>query len=195
MAVCFLTSTDGSTIVGLDSTTSVTYTRTVSVTKNTMFSGVKISDHAHPDLPIINFSGVVTSSKIRNTYPSPQEFRSLVDELIDSQEVMEFFGTDDGSIPDLDSCYITSFDVTRDATYSNSLLCNISLMQLDISNAVTATTITAPAVSTDGQLADNPDSASDGSKTDNTPEVRQTVARQLGVSLSDLASGNIQPTP
>ncbi|MCP3683342.1 MAG: hypothetical protein GY861_11695 [bacterium] len=189
MAVVFLRSLDGSTVISMDAVTSASYTRTVDVTTSTVFDGSKRSDHVHPNLPSVSFSGVVTTSKVRNTYPSPSDFRRLVDELIDSFELMTFYGTDDGAIPDIDNCYITSFSVERDTTYSDSLLANVTLQQLDISTALTATTITTPRSDTNDQLADNPSKSSDGTKTENTTETDKTIAKQLadqGINAVDL---------
>ena len=183
MAVVFIRSLDGSTVISMDAVTSATYTRSATVSTSTMFNGSKRSDNVHSNLPIVTFTGVVTSTKIRDSYPSPALFRAFLDELIDSYEVMSFYGTEDASIPDLDNCYITSFDVTRDVEHSNGLVANVTLQQLDISNAVQATTITAPATE---EVADNPDKASDGTKTEIKPVIPSTIGFD--------ASGQTNPT-
>lgn len=184
----FIKNSDGSTIIGMDAVEMVSYTRSVNVSTSTMFNGVSISDHARSTLPVITFNGVVTNTKLDQKFLKPSDFRKAVDSLIDSGELMSFFGTRDGAIPNLKRCYITSFEVARGVSEADSLLATISLQQLDISNALQTTTFTAPALVTDGQMAGNPDSSKSGSKTENTKEVRKTVLKSLGVSIADAAS-------
>jgi hypothetical protein len=188
MSAVFLRSLDGSQIIGLDATSAVQYSRKVNVSTSTMFNGSKLSDNVHPDLPVIQIEGVISSFKMRDTYPQPAEFRRLLDELVDSYEVLNFFGTDDGAIPDINNCYITDFNLTRDVEHSNSLAVSISIQQLDFSNSISATTITKPAESTDGQMADNPTKAKEGTTTNNTPQVF-TVLENINKNLSSATSG------
>jgi hypothetical protein len=172
----------------MDAVEMVSYNRSVNVSTSTMFNGVSISDHARSTLPVITFNGVVTNTKLDQKFLKPKDFRKAVDSLIDSGELMSFFGTRDGAIPNLKRCYITSFEVSRGVSEADSLLATISLQQLDISNALQTTTFTAPALATDGQMAGNPDSSKSGSKTENTKEVRKTILKSLGVSIADAAS-------
>lgn len=181
MAV-YIRSLDGSTIIGMDAVEVVSYERSANVTTSTIFNGARRSDHVHSNLPVISFNGVVTTTKVRNTYPSPRDFRKALDTLIDSYELLSFFGTRDGAIPDLNRCYLTSFNVTRDTDHGDSLLASVTLQQLDINDSLQATTLTVPAQSTEGQLAGNPNNASEGTKTENTQEVRSTIARRLADS-------------
>lgn len=177
MGAVFIRSLDGNTVISLDAISSVTYARTAEVTTSTMFNGSKLSDNVHANLPTVSFQGVVTSFKMRDTYPSPTEFRRLMDELLDSYELMTFYGTDDGAIPDLNNCYIIAFNVTRDVDRSNALLADVTIQQLDISTSISATTITKPAEATDGQMADNPSKSKDGTTTENSEKTRRTVAQ------------------
>lgn len=144
MSVCSIKSLDGKTLLVLDATEDIEYSRQVAITKNTVFSGSQISDNVNPELPVITFSGVVSYFKVRDTTPSPTKYRKEIDKLIDGKELMSFTGTADNSIPSLKNCYIQNFSVSRDSTVSNGLYVTITLMQLDISTAVSATHISAP---------------------------------------------------
>jgi hypothetical protein len=183
----FIKNTDGSTVIGMDAVEVVTYSRSVNVSTTTMFNGSKISDHARSDLPVITFNGIVTNTKVDQKFLKPNEFRKALDTLVDSGQLMSFYGTRDGAIPNLKRCYITSFEVSRGVTEEDSLLATITLRQLDINNSLQKTTLYAPSQATDGQMASNPDSSKSGSKTENTKEIRKTVLKAAGVSLADAA--------
>lgn len=181
----FIKNSDGSTVIGMDAVEMVTYSRNVNVSTTTIFNGAKISDHARSDLPVITFNGIVTNTKIDKKFLKPSEFRKALDSLVDGGELMSFYGTRDGAIPNMKTCYITNFEVSRGITEEDSLLATISLRQLDVNNSLQKTTLYAPSQATEGQMADNPDSSKSGSKTENTKEVRKTVLKSLGVSISD----------
>jgi len=183
----FIKNTDGSTVIGMDAVEVVTYSRSVNVSTTTMFNGSKISDHARSDLPVITFNGIVTNTKVDQKFLKPNEFRKALDTLVDSGQLMSFYGTRDGAIPNLKRCYITSFEFSRGVTEEDSLLATITLRQLDINNSLQKTTLYAPSQATDGQMASNPDSSKSGSKTENTKEIRKTVLKAAGVSLADAA--------
>ena len=183
----FIKNNNGSTVIGMDAVEVVTYSRSVNVATTTMFNGAKISDHARSDLPVITFNGIVTNTKVDQKFLKPNEFRKALDTLVDSGQLMSFYGTRDGAIPNLKRCYLTSFEVSRGITEEDSLLATITLRQLDINNSLQKTTLYAPSLATDGQMASNPDSSKSGSKTENTKEIRKTVLKAAGVSLADAA--------
>jgi hypothetical protein len=185
MSVVHLLDVTGSTVIGLDATSSASYSRTVEVSTSTMFDGSKRSDNVHPNLPSVTFQGIVTSVKVRDTYPDPTAFRKALDELVDSYELMTLYGTDDKAIPDLDNCYITSFNVTRDAEHSDALIADVSVQQLDITSAVTASTVTVPK---NDQNVDNPSTSQDGVTTENTSTIETTIGRGAIGSLTGFTS-------
>ena len=164
LGLVYLSSVDGTTVIALDATESVDWMRSVSVSKSTIFNGAKVSDNIHPDLPSVSFSGVVSFSKIRDDFPTPDRFMVLANQLIDSYQPMTLYGTTDGAIPDLAQCYITDLSVNRGMTTADALAVNISLQALDITTSISATTITQPSVKTNGQLSDVSDTGT-GSKT------------------------------
>ena len=172
MSVCWLNSLDGSTILILDATQTIQYSRTVDVSTNTIFNGSKISDNVCPQLPVVTFTGISTYMKTRKYYPSPTEYRYYIDELIDSQEVFTFNGSDDWAFPSLNNCCITSFTADRKGTSWKDIEVSITIRQLDISTAATATTISTSSSSTkkttdEGQNDSSSDTSS-GSTTDYT---------------------------
>lgn len=165
LGLVYLTSVDGTTVIALDATESVDWVRSVSVSTSTIFNGAKISDHVHPDLPSVSFSGVISFSKIRDDFPTPDKFMVLANELIDSFQPMTFYGTEDGAIPSLAQCYITDLSVNRGMTTANALAVNISLQAIDISTSIEVTRVTQPSVKTNGQLSDEANTG-DGTKTE-----------------------------
>lgn len=186
----FLTGKAGQITITLDAVENVNYSRNVNVSTTTMFNGAKISDHARSELPVVTFNGIVTRTKVDNQYRlSPTEFTKAMDTLVDSGELMSFYGTQDGAIPNLKRCYITNFVVGRDSETSDSIKVTISLQQLDINNALQKTTLYAPSQATDGQMASNPDNSKSGSKTENTAAVR-AVLRKKGIRGVKEINGN-----
>lgn len=155
--VVFLLSKDGETVLILDATTNMTYSRSAQLAKNTLQNGVKVSDHYHPNLPTVTFSGLISDSKIRGrSSPPVAEYRRLIEELIDTATVFTLFGTWDNSIPSLANCVITSFDVTKGTSNLNSLEVVITVEQIDFGMRATLdslTTVKVPAKVTEGQLA------------------------------------------
>ncbi len=181
----FIKNNDGSTVIGMDAVEMVTYSRNVNVSTTTMFKGGNISDHARSELPVITFNGIVTNTKVDQKFLKPNEFRKALDTLVDSGQLMSFYGTRDGAIPNLKRCYITNFEVSRGITEEDSLLATITLRQLDINNSLQKTTLYAPSQATDGQMSSNPDSSKSGSKTENTKEVRNTFYKSTGLSVAE----------
>ena len=181
----FIKNNDGSTVIGMDAVEMVTYSRNVNLSTTTMFNGAKISDHARSELPVITFNGIVTNTKVDQKFLKPKDFRQALDNLVDSGQLMSFYGTRDGSIPNLKRCYITNFEVSRGISEEDSLLATISLRQLDINNSLQKTTLYAPSQNTDGQMTSNPDSSKSGSKTENTKEVRKTFFKSTGLSIAE----------
>lgn len=182
LGLVYLTSLDGTTVIALDATESVDWMRSVSVSTSTIFNGAKISDHVHPDLPLVSFSGVISFSKIRDDFPTPDKFMILANELIDSFQPMTFYGTEDGAIQSLAQCYITDLSVNRGMTTSDALAVNISLQAIDISTAIEVTRVTQPSVKTNGQLSDEADTGN-GTKTNASGVQFTQLAIQEGLNV------------
>ena len=185
LGLVYLSSVDGTTVIALDATESVDWMRSVSVSKSTIFNGAKVSDNIHPDLPSVSFSGVVSFSKIRDDFPTPDRFMVLANQLIDSFQPMTLYGTTDGAIPDLAQCYITDLSVNRGMTTADALAVNISLQALDITTSISATTITQPSVKTNGQLSDQNDTGT-GSKEEVTKQTLLKALASSGITITDL---------
>lgn len=189
--VVFLLSKDGETLLVLDATEEISYSRSASLSENTLQSGVKVSDHYHPDLPTVTFSGLISDSKIRDTSPSVKDYRRLIEELIDSATPFTLYGTWDGSIPSLDNCVILNFDAVKGSGNLNSLQVVITVKQIDFGmraelDSITAVTI--PAKSTEGQLAKDGD-VKTGTKTGIDP-VSGLAYTQLNNERILAGSGN-----
>lgn len=188
MAVCWLSNSDNSTILILDATESLQYTRSADVSTSTIFSGAQKSDNVTPRLPIVTFSGITTYTKIRDTYPDPKEYRQGVDSLIDSQELMTFHGTSDNVIPSMDNCYITNFTGERSDKTSSGLQVTITIQQLDLSTAATSTTIenVGDAAMADGDNGQNGNksSTSTGSTTEKPMTLSATGISAVGKLFS-----------
>jgi len=161
MSVVFLLDKE-SNILTFDAVTQVEVSRTAALTKNTVQSGKVLTDNYHSEKPIISFSGLVTSSKLRNIAPTPEVFIRLMDKLIDTKEVFTLYG--DGVIPDFDKCFITSFSYVKGLSNLDSLECAIAIQQVDIGEKAKLDVI-APTKATGGQLASTSDTGT-GSKTE-----------------------------
>lgn len=167
--------------VALDVVSDVVYSRSGQPTTSTIFNGAKISDHYRPDLPTLNIQGVVTAIKTRTseTYLTPSEFDTFINELMESQSLLTFIGTSDQAIKDMSNVVISSYSETRNVKYSDSLKITLTLQQLDISNAAKKTT-----VSSNSNLSDKPTKASEGKTTDKTKDVKS------GLSYTNAAQAN-----
>lgn len=187
LGLVYLMSVDGTTSIALDATESVDWAKTVSVSTSTMFAGTQTADHVTPTLPEVSFSGIVSFSKVRDleTTHNPDKFMVLCNELIDSFQPMTFIGTEDGAIPALPQCYIKNISVNRGLTTSNALTVNISLQSLDITNSISATTITQPSIKTNGQLADKTKTGS-GGKEEVTKKTLLASLAKAGYTIPDL---------
>lgn len=176
MAVVYLFS--GDTLIALDATTNVSRTISAQTTSTTIQNGSNISDHYHSSLPTISFSGVITNSKsARQNTPDLESFTTLVDQLIASKVPFTLYG-DDGGIPDLDLCLITSFAVSKDVTNFDSLQVSITVSQIDISRPSQLNKVTLPSVKTLGQLASKKEKGT-GSKTNADDKYTQAKLKEL----------------
>lgn len=193
MAVVFLYAKDGETLIALDATTNVERSRSASLTKSTIQSGATVADHYHADLPITNFSGVITDSKIRNVTPSVRDFANLVDELIDSKEPFILYGTPDGAIPDMKDALITSFSILRDTNHLNSLVVNFTVGQADIGMSAKKEGVTLPSKTTEGQLASGKKSGT-GTKTEASIPYTQAKEKQLKKNAPPTTPPVTEPT-
>lgn len=162
--VVFLLSKDGNRVLELDATSEMTYNRSAVTSDNTMQSGVKLSDHYHPSLPVVTFSGVITDSKINNRNPiSVATYRKEIEKLMDSATQFTLFGTWDDSIPSLDNCVITQFDCTKGLSNLNSLSVTMTVKQIDFGMRPTKDTLT-PSQALQGQ-ADSKGKTKSGTST------------------------------
>jgi len=157
--VVFLLAKDGTTVLVLDVTSSMEVTRSASVAQHTLQSGVKVSDHYHPDLPSINLVGTINQTKVRNDSPAPEDYITLVNQVIDDVVVFTLYGTEDRMVPSFDNCVITSFSYMKEG--KDSLAVNLSIQQLDFgmkASLDTLTTVTvSPSAGTGSSLAGTTD--------------------------------------
>jgi hypothetical protein len=164
--VVFFLAEDGVTLLILDVTSSMEVARAASTTMKTLQSGVKVSDHYHPDLPMINITGTINSTKIRNVAQTPANYVKLINQSMDNSVVFTLYGTEDGLIPSFDNCVITNFTYLKEG--KDSLEVNLSVQQLDFGMKATLdslTTVTvSPSSDTGSSLAGKTDPKT-GSKT------------------------------
>lgn len=164
--VVFFLAEDGVTLLILDVTSSMEVARAASVATNTLQSGVKVSDHYHPDLPMVNITGTINSTKIRNITQTPANYVSLINQCMDNSVVFTLYGTEDGLIPSFNNCVITSFTYRKEG--KDSLDVNLTVQQLDFGMKATLSTLTAvtvaPSASAGSSLAEKTDSKT-GTKT------------------------------
>jgi hypothetical protein len=133
--VVFFLAKDGTTSLMLDVTSQMEVTRNASTTMHTLQDGVKVSDHYHPDLPMVSIVGTINATKIRNETQTPERYIKLINEAMDSALVFTLYGTEDGAIPSFDNCVITSFNYIKEG--KDSLDVNLQVQQLDFGMKVT----------------------------------------------------------
>lgn len=139
----FLLSKDGNTALILDATEEMTYARNASLSNNMLQNGVNVADHYHSSLPSVTFSGIISSSKmVEGVSPTPTNYRILIEELIDTSTVFTLYGTDDESIPTLEDCVITDFQLVKDVTNLDSLQVVLNVQQIDFGMRATLDTLT-----------------------------------------------------
>lgn len=157
--VVFFLAADGNTLLMLDVTSSMEVMRSASTTMNTLQSGVKVSDHYHPDLPNINIVGTINSTKIRNETQTPEKYVQLVNQCMDDAVVFTLYGTADGLVPSFANCVITSFNYVKEG--KDSLAVNLGVQQLDFGMKAQLDTLTAvtvkPSAATGSSLASTTD--------------------------------------
>lgn len=174
--------------IALDVTREVTKSRSAQYSQATIFySGGKVSDNYRPDLPSISFSGVVTYTKTTqsDTYKEPSDFSKLLDDMMDSQDLIYFTGTADNAIRDLNNCVITAYSLSRNVRYSDSLEVSLNLQQLDLSTGVQKTTISKPRDDAQGLTTDDPNKSSQGKTTENSPQIQSTSSESIANTISD----------
>ena len=164
--VVFFLAEDGVTLLILDVTSSMEVARAASVATNTLQTGVKVSDHYHPDLPMVNITGTINATKIRNIAQTPANYVSLINQCMDNSVVFTLYGTEDGLIPSFNNCVITSFTYRKEG--KDSLDVNLTVQQLEFGMKATLDTLTAvtvaPSASAGSSLAEKTDSKT-GTKT------------------------------
>ena len=157
--VVFFLAADGNTLLMLDVTSSMEVMRSASTTMNTLQSGVKVSDHYHPDLPNINIVGTINSTKIRNETQTPEKYVQLINQCMDEAVVFTLYGTADGLVPSFANCVIISFNYVKEGR--DSLAVNLSVQQLDFGMKAQLDTLTAvtvkPSAATGSSLASTTD--------------------------------------
>lgn len=157
--VVFFLAADGETVLVLDVTTSTEVSRSASVATNTLQSGVKVSDHYHPDLPSITVSGTINATKVRNVTQTPERYVALINQCMDESVVFTLYGTNDGLVPSFSNCVITNFGYIKGA--KDSLDVSLAIQQLDFGMKASLDTLTAvtinPSAATGSSLAGNTD--------------------------------------
>jgi hypothetical protein len=176
--VVFFLAEDGVTLLILDVTASMEVVRSASATTNTLQTGVKVSDHYHPDLPTINVVGSINSTKIRNTTQTPEVYVRLINQCMDNRVTFTLYGTEDGLIPSFDNCVITNFAYVKEG--KDSLAVNLSVQQLDFGMKATLDSLTVvtvnPSTGSGSSLAGKSDTKT-GTKTsvDGLPLTRLAI--------------------
>lgn len=190
-------------LITLSCTENITMSRSAVVSKNTLQSGVTVSDHYHSGRPTVNITGIITDSGIRREYvtPSVKEYRELVDKVIDSAKPFTlYYGGLDEHIPNLDNCVISNYSFIKGGW--NSLEVSITFEQLDFGmkgEKDTLTHIVVPAKITDKQLESTLEKGT-GTKTEipTTQALRQskgggsiaTVFTDLFYDRGEISSGS-----
>lgn len=181
MSIVFLRDQDGN-VITYDAVENITISRSASVTKHTVQSGRKLTDHYHSDLPSITFSGIVTSSKIRDIAPTPAAFTVLVNNLIDTAVPFTLFGDPANGIPNFNNCLIISFEIIKGVSNLDSLQAAITIQQIDIGAKAQLGNL-APSITTKAQLEGEVNTGT-GTKTDtskDTNKYTQLFKRENGV--------------
>lgn len=184
--VVFFLAEDGSSLLMLDVTSSMEVVRAASVATNTLQSGVKVSDHYHPDLPNINITGTINTTKLRNITLRPQDYVELINQSMDNAVVFTLFGTEDGLVPSFDNCVVTSFSYLKEGR--DSLDVSLNIQQIDFGMKAELDSLTTvkikPASEVGSSLAEKSDSktgtktAVDGSKyIDGIPVTQKAIER------------------
>ncbi len=188
MSVITLFGTDG-TVIAMDCVENIGMSRSAEVSSSTTFFGNKVSDNYRANLPTIPLSGLVSTIKTGNNsaHKTPEMFRKLMDKLMDNEVLIRGVpDMIDNAFPILNNMVIADYHIDRDVTIADSLRVQLTLQSLDISRSVQKTKFINPSKDTSGSLASSSGKPVAGKTTEKTPEVRETVARQLGLSVVDI---------
>lgn len=189
MSIFTLFAPDGGAIA-LDCVTDISKSRSATTTQSTIFNGATMADHYRGQLPVFNVNGVVAAlkSRVRDALHSPVKFSKLIDDYIDNETLFTFVDDTEGVLGNHKNVVILDYNITRNVKYSDGLLVSMTLKKLDVSNSVQKTTITKPKAEVEATVGSPEKRTTDGKTTNNTPELKQTVARQTGISIEEALS-------
>lgn len=194
MSLVYFTSVDGDTIVTMDSETDITFSRSNTSTKHSIFKNADISDGLIEGNVIITVTGVVTYSKtprqsLRN--PTPIEFQNLIDQVVRSQQRFTLYSSKAGHelLKDVSDCVITdqSISISR---WSNSITATLTFESQFITDAARVTYLPP--------VPDNPSYTTEkgNGKGSTTGQSKEDAGRTLfkagaevGFSMADAISG------
>ncbi|AUR87562.1 hypothetical protein NVP1101O_151 [Vibrio phage 1.101.O._10N.261.45.C6] len=143
-------SLDGKTVICLDATTSVGYSRENTSTQHSVMSGATVSDTYRIGNPQIAISGLCTYSKSasQRKRPNPQELEREINKIIENYTRVDLTGN--SLIPSLADCVILSVSVTQDR-YLDAVNVSLVFEQQYVTNKAKVGKIKVPSSKTGGQ--------------------------------------------
>lgn len=175
MSLIYFLTNDGDNLVTLDSETEITFSRSNTVAKHSIFKNADVSDGLIEGNVSISVSGVVTYSKTprqatRN--PNPKDFQRFLDQVVRSQQRFTLYSSKAGHelLRDVTDCVLTDQSVTV-SRWSNAINVSLTFESQFITDAARVTFLPSdPSYSTE-------DKGGKGSSTKQKQEESETIAK------------------
>lgn len=180
MSLIYFLTNDGDNLVTLDSETEITFSRSNTVAKHSIFKNADVSDGLIEGNVSISVSGVVTYSKTprqatRN--PNPKDFQRFLDQVVRSQQRFTLYSSKAGHelLRDVTDCVLTDQSVTV-SRWSNAINVSLTFESQFITDAARKTFL--PPVPSDPSYTSESKSGK-GSSTKPKPEESRTIIENL----------------
>jgi len=197
----FFLDTDGTTRVGMDSTTTVSVSMPSTASSSSTMSGKSVSDEVIEGNLTLSLTGFVTYAKLpsQETNLNPINFQRAIQRARRLKRRFTVYYKDTGQalMESYKDCVITSFDFTIDK-YSDTITVSMSFEQIFVSQAAKvgflAAKIPKKVKESDKPTVDNITSNGQSTSTEETDDNGATYFSSItgGVSLKDLLT---TPTP
>mgnify|MGYP005991773427 CR=1 FL=1 len=189
MPMVFFLDTDGTTRIGMDSTSSVSISMPSTASTSSTMSGKPVSDEVIEGNVTISVSGIVTYSKLPSQVNNldPLSFQKSLQVARRNKRRLTVYLKDSGQplMQNYKNCVLTNVEVTIDK-FSDAITVNLGFEQIFVSQAATISFLAPKVRESAKPTVKGPTSAGQSTATEATEKERRTMFEAADQDLPKL---------
>lgn len=191
MPMVFFLDTDGTTRIGMDSTSSVSISMPSTASTSSTMSGKPVSDEVIEGNITISVSGIVTYSKLPSQVNNldPLSFQKSLQVARRNKRMFTIYLNDTGQplMQNYKDCVLTNVEVTIDK-FSDAITVNLGFEQIFVSQAATVSFLSPKVSESAKPTVKGTTSAGQSTGTETTETERRTIFEAVDQDLPKVLS-------